>query len=220
MIKAALSLAGIMLASQASGSAVDVIARVAPDIRPNVVKEAVAAMECAQRQGVGVDAQRLAIIDYTIPSRQPRMWVVDIETQKLLFAEHVAHGQGSGFDIPTEFSDREGSHQSSLGLFLTDNSYQGANGYSMRLHGLSKGYNESAMRRAIVMHGAWYVNPQAAASMGRLGRSWGCPAVRTEVAMPMIDMLKDGNFIYAHGPGTENLTRCGVDTLVPAQQKN
>jgi hypothetical protein len=200
---------GAALAFQAHADDVTMITRLAPNIRPSVVEEAVSAMKCAQSHGVGADARRLAIIDYTIPSRRQRMWVVDIEAQKLLFKEHVAHGQKSGHDIPTAFSDRNGSHQTSLGLFYTDATYQGGNGYSLKLHGLSKGFNESAMRRLIVMHGAPYVNPDAAEKLGRLGRSWGCPAVRVEIAKPMIDALKEGNFIYAHGPGTATLSRCG-----------
>jgi len=189
------------------------ISRLAPKINPLVITEAVSAMKCAQNHGVGKNASRIAIIDYTIPSKQPRLWVVDLKAQKLLFEEHVAHGQGSGDDVPKVFSDRNGSHQTSLGLFLTDVTYQGGNGLSLRLHGLSKGFNESAMRRLIVMHGARYVNPLAALSMGRLGRSWGCPAVRTEVAKPMIDTLKQGQFIYAHGPGTAKLSTCKTENL-------
>ncbi len=205
--------AGLTLAFQAKADNVALISELAPNIRPSVIKEAVAAMQCAQDRGVGAYARRLAIIDYTIPSREPRLWVVDLETQELLFEEHVAHGQKSGYDIPTEFSDRSGSHQTSLGLFYTDDTYFGGNGYSLRLHGLSRGFNESAMRRLIVMHGAPYVDPDAAANAGRLGRSWGCPAVRVEIAKPMIDALKDGNFIYSHGPGTAELSRCGDESL-------
>jgi hypothetical protein len=197
---------GMSLALQVKADDVALITKLAPNIRPSVIKEAVDAMKCAQNRGVGVDARRLAIIDYTIPSRKRRLWVVDLKAQKLLFAEHVAHGQKSGFDIPTTFSDRNGSHQTSLGLFYTDTTYQGGNGYSMKLHGLSEGFNKSAMRRLIVMHGAAYVNPDAAENMGRLGRSWGCPAVRVAIAKPMIDALKGGNFIYSHGPGTAALS--------------
>jgi hypothetical protein len=189
------------------------ISRLAPKINPLVITEALTAMKCAQNHGIGRNASRLAIIDYTIPSRKPRLWVLDLKQQKLLFEEHVAHGQGSGTDVPNAFSDRDGSHQTSLGLFLTDTTYQGGNGYSMRLRGLSKGFNESALRRLIVMHGAAYVNPLAALSMGRLGRSWGCPAVRREVAKPMIDALKEGNFIYSHGPGTAKLSQCRTENL-------
>ncbi len=210
---------GLALAAHAEADEAALITGLAPDIRPDVVEEAVAAMKCAQTRGIGTDAERLAIIDYTIPSREQRMWVIDMEAGRLLFEEHVAHGQGSGHDIPTAFSDIEGSRQTSLGLFLTDKTYQGGNGYSLKLHGLSKGFNESAMRRYIVMHGARYVNPDAAEKMGRLGRSWGCPAVRTEVAIPMIDALKGGHFIYSHGPGTERLAECGADRITTASLK-
>lgn len=189
------------------------IRQLAPSINPSAVSEAVSAMKCAQRNGVGETASRLAIIDYTIPSRQQRLWVVDLKNRKLLFQEYVAHGKNSGEDIPDAFSNRNGSHQTSLGLFLTDETYEGGNGYSLRLQGLSKGFNESAMERLIVMHGAPYVNPVAAKKMGRLGRSLGCPAVRTAVAQPMIDTLKLGQFIYAYGPGTAKLSACKTENL-------
>jgi hypothetical protein len=207
---------GAVLVFQAKADDVELIAQLAPKIRPSVIEEAVSAMQCARNHGIGVNASRVAIIDYTISSRERRMWVVDLEAKKLLFKEHVAHGQKSGHDIPTVFSDRNGSHQTSLGLFLTDATYQGSNGYSLKLHGLSKGFNESAMRRLIVMHGAAYVDPRAARRIGRLGRSWGCPAVRVEIAKPMIDALKDGNFIYAHGPGTATLSQCEAGNITLA----
>ena len=208
----------LLASTQVKADDVALISRLAPKINPAVVSEAVSAMKCAQNNGVGKLASRIAIIDYTIPSRIQRLWVIDLKNQKLLFEEHVAHGQGSGADIPNAFSDRDGSHQTSLGLFLTDATYQGGNGYSLKLQGLSKGFNESAMRRLIVMHGARYVNPVAALTMGRLGRSWGCPAVRTEVAKPMIDTLKLGQFIYAHGPGTAKLSACKTENLALSEQ--
>jgi hypothetical protein len=209
----------LLASTQVKADDVALISRIAPKINPIVITEAVSAMKCAQNKGVGKNASRIAIIDYTIPSKKPRLWVVDLKAQKLLFEEHVAHGQGSGADIPNAFSDRDGSHQTSLGLFLTDATYQGGNGYSLKLQGLSKGFNESAMRRLIVMHGARYVNPVAAIAMGRLGRSWGCPAVRTEVAKPMIDTLKQGQFIYAHGPGTAQLSSCKTENLTLANAR-
>ena len=203
----------LLLSTQVRADNVALIRQLAPDLKPVVIAEAVSAMKCAQNNGVGRSADRLAIIDYTLPSRTPRLWVVDLKNKKLLFEEHVAHGQGSGDDVPNAFSDREGSHQTSLGLYLTDETYEGGNGYSLKLHGLSKGFNESAMRRYIVMHGAPYVNPDAVTALGRLGRSWGCPAVRTEVAAPIIDTLKSGQFIYAHGPGTARLSACKTENL-------
>ena len=213
LIKLLILAIGVALAFQVKADDVTLITKLAPNIRPSVIEEAVGAMKCAQSRGVGVEAHRLAIIDYTLPSRKQRLWVVDLDAQKLLFEEHVAHGQKSGHDIPTAFSDRNGSHQTSLGLFYTDATYVGGNGYSLKLHGLSNGFNESAMRRLIVMHGAAYVDPRTAERMGRLGRSWGCPAVRVEIAKPMIDALKNGNFIYSHGPGTAALSQCRDESL-------
>ena len=118
--------------------------------KPPPVAEAVAAMKCAQTNGVGEAASRLAIIDYTLPSREQRLWVVDLKRRKLLFEEHVAHGKGSGDDIPRAFSDRNGSHQTSLGLFLTDTTYEGGNGYSLKLQGLSRGFNEVSLKPTVV----------------------------------------------------------------------
>jgi hypothetical protein len=206
---------GLLASTPVRADYLAMISRLAPKLNPAVIAEAVTAMECAQKNGVGETASRLAIIDYTIPSRNQRLWVVDLASKKLLFREHVAHGKGSGGDIPTAFSNRNGSHQTSLGLFLTDRTYHGGNGYSLKLHGLSKGYNESAMERLIVMHGAGYVNPDSAQALGRLGRSLGCPAVRREVAKPMIDTLKRGQFIYAYGPGTDKLSECKTEHFSP-----
>jgi hypothetical protein len=184
--------------------------RLAPEISPVAIEEAMAAMNCARRSGIGVQAERLAVIDYTKSSREPRMWVFDLRTRKLLYRDHVAHGSGSGADIATEFSDRSGSHQSSLGLYFTGTTYMGGNGYSLRLHGLSGPLNRSAYERSIVIHGADYVNPAASKAMGRIGRSWGCPALRREVAVPIINDLKEGQFVYAFGPGSRAAAECSL----------
>jgi hypothetical protein len=165
-----------------------------------VLAYALAAMRCAQAGGVAISAERLAVIDYTRPSLEPRLWVFDLAAGRLLFEEVVAHGQGSGENLPTRFSNRDGSHASSLGLFVTRDTYQGRNGYSMRMEGLEPGVNDQALARAIVMHGATYVDPASGARQGRLGRSWGCPAVREAVARRMIDVLKDGQFLFAYYP--------------------
>lgn len=168
---------------------------------------ALSAMQCAQASGIGADARTLAVIDYSKSSLQQRLWVFDIQRDRLLYQEVVAHGQGSGDDLPTRFSNSDDTHASSLGLFLTADTYQGRNGYSLRMRGLEPGINDRAMERAIVMHGAAYVNPVAGKGMGRLGRSWGCPAVRTEVARPLIDSLKQGQFVFAYYPDPEWLRR-------------
>jgi hypothetical protein len=167
-------------------------------------------MQCAQRHGNGVDATRLAIIDYSRSSLKPRLWIFDLAKQKLLYQEVVAHGQGSGEDVPTRFSNSDGSHQSSLGLFVTGDTYEGRNGYSLRMQGLEAGVNDAAMARAIVMHGAAYVNPEAGQRMGRLGRSWGCPALRSAVAKPIIDVLKNGQFVFSYYPDQAWLARSAL----------
>jgi hypothetical protein len=164
-------------------------------------------MRCAQNSGLGVGATRLAFIDYSRPSTQPRLWVFDVALGRLLYEEVVAHGRGSGENLARVFSNVSGSHASSLGLFLTRNTYYGRNGYSLRMEGLEAGFNDAAMERAIVMHGAPYVDPDAAAKQGRLGRSFGCPAVREAVARGMIDVLKDGQFVFAYYPDAEWLNR-------------
>ena len=186
------------------------LARLAPAADPNVLELALSAMHCAQGEGVGADAGRLAVIDYSRPSLQPRLWVFDLAAGKLLYEEVVAHGQGSGGDVPTRFSNDGGSHASSLGLFVTRDTYVGHNGYSLRMEGLEEGINDAALSRAIVMHGAAYVNPDAGRQMGRLGRSWGCPALRAAVAKPIIDVMKDGQFVFSYYPDQQWLTRSAL----------
>jgi hypothetical protein len=191
----------------AAGPSTDTIATLAPQANPQAVALALSAMRCAQAEGIGLDARRLALIDYSRPSTEPRLWVFDLANNRLLYQEVVAHGRGSGENLAKAFSNASGSHASSLGLFLTRDTYLGRNGYSLRMEGLEPGVNDAAMRRAIVMHGANYVDPASAASLGRLGRSWGCPAVREAVARGMIDVLKDGQFVFAYYPDAGWLAR-------------
>ncbi|MET0815286.1 MAG: murein L,D-transpeptidase catalytic domain family protein [Pseudoxanthomonas sp.] len=186
------------------------LSRLAPIANPEVLALALSAMQCAQRHGTGTDATRLAVIDYTRSSLQPRLWVFDLASHRLLYQEVVAHGQGSGEDVPTRFSNSDGSHQSSLGLFYTGDTYQGRNGYSMRMQGLEAGVNDAAMARAIVMHGADYVDPDNGRRMGRLGRSWGCPALRSAVARPLIDVMKNGQFVFSYYPDQAWLARSAL----------
>lgn len=185
----------------------DAIARLAPAANREAIEFALSAMRCAQNSGMGVDASRLAFIDYSRPSTEPRLWVFDLRSVRLLYEEVVAHGRGSGENFAKVFSNVSGSHASSLGLFLTRETYQGRNGYSLRMDGLEPGVNDAAMERAIVMHGAPYVDPLAASKQGRLGRSHGCPAVRDAVARGMIDVLKGGQFVFAYYPDADWLSR-------------
>lgn len=173
---------------------------VAPDIDRHALSLALNARDCAIRNGAATTEARLAVIDYSRPSTERRLWVFDVLADRLLYREYVAHGRGSGENFATKFSNDNGSHQSSLGLFRTADTYQGGNGYSLRMDGLEAGINDQARARAIVMHGAGYVDPGLAATQGRLGRSYGCPALRKEVAHEVIDALKQGQLLFAYYP--------------------
>ena len=183
------------------------LSRLAPDADPRVLSLALEARACAAQSFGDAPSPRLAVIDYSRASTEKRLWVFDLANNKLLFHEVVAHGQGTGENMARAFSNTDGSHQSSLGLFRTGDTYQGGNGYSLRMEGLEPGTNDKAMSRAIVMHGAPYVNVQTAQKQGRLGRSWGCPAVRPEVARQVIDSLKNGQMIFSYYPDTNWLAK-------------
>lgn len=140
----------------------------------------------------------LSIIDYNKPSTEKRFFIIDKKEKRLLYKEYVAHGMNTGNNKATDFSNKAGSKQSSLGFFKTEESYFGRNGYSMRLKGLEKGINDNARERAIVIHGAHYVSPDFIKQYGRLGRSWGCPALPEAVNKQIIDLIKEGSCLYIH----------------------
>ena len=193
------------------------LSRLATDVDPRVLQLALDARQCAADSLGQAPSPRLAVIDYSLPSTEPRLWVFDLTEQTLLFREVVAHGQGTGENMARAFSNTDGSHQSSLGLFRTGETYQGGNGYSLRMQGLEPGTNDAAMSRAIVMHGAPYVNVKMAQQKGRLGRSWGCPALRPEVARQVIDSLKNGQMIFSYYPNSNWLAK---SPFMHCQDKN
>lgn len=179
----------------------------APDADPGVLALALQARACALRNGDARADARLAVIDYSKPSTQKRLWVFDVAHDKLLFHEHVAHGRGSGENVARRFSNVEGSYATSLGLYRTAETYMGGNGYSLRMDGLDPGFNDNARQRAIVMHGAWYANPELIAKQGRLGRSQGCPALREGIAKVVIDTLKREQLLFAYADDAAWLQR-------------
>jgi L,D-transpeptidase-like protein len=164
---------------------------------------ALSAAKCAVRSGAVADPSTLTVIDYSKPSTEKRLWVFDLRSHEMIYEELVAHGQGSGGNVPTLFSNDSETHRTSLGLFVTGDTYVGKNGYSLRLDGLDRGFNDHARERAIVMHGAPYVSAEFAQAQGRLGRSWGCPALRETVARDVIDRVKGGGLIFAYYPNQE-----------------
>ena len=165
-----------------------------------VLRLALGAVACARSSGKVQNDRLLTVIDYSRASTQPRLWVLDLEHEQLLFEELVAHGRGSGENFATRFSNADGSHQTSLGLFRTADTYVGGNGYSLRLDGLEAGFNDRARERAIVMHGAPYVSNDNVRTVGRLGRSHGCPALRPSIARSVIDTIKQGSLVFAYYP--------------------
>jgi L,D-transpeptidase catalytic domain len=165
-----------------------------------VFELALGAARCAVRSGAVAVPRTLSIIDYSKPSTEQRLWVFDVPSRTLLYQELVAHGQGSGDNFARLFSDEPNTHRSSLGLFVTEGTYVGHDGYSLHLNGLDPGFNDRARERSIVMHGARYVSATVARSSGRLGRSWGCPAVREDIARELIDRVKDGGLLFAYYP--------------------
>jgi hypothetical protein len=161
---------------------------------------ALGAAVCAVQSGAVPDPSTLTVIDYSKSSAAKRLWVFDLRSHALLYEELVAHGKGSGDRFATAFSNDAESHQSSLGLFETKDTYSGKNGYSLRLKGLDAGFNDRALERAIVMHGAPYVSENVAKSLGRLGRSWGCPALSVAVAHKIIDRIRGNGLLFAYYP--------------------
>jgi len=163
------------------------------------LEAAMRAYDRAQQAGAIANPGLLTLIDYTRPSVDRRLWVIDLRSGEVLFNELVAHGRGSGDNLATAFSNEDNSHMSSVGLFVTRDVYVGHNGYSLRLDGLDRGLNDHALSRAIVIHGAAYVSEVIGKQIGRLGRSWGCPAVRPEIARTLIDTIKGGTAVFAYG---------------------
>ena len=169
-------------------------------VNADVLDLALSAVSCGVASGDLEAPPTLTLIDYSLPSTTPRLWVFDLHTGNMLFNELVAHGRNSGDNMATRFSDVAESRESSIGLFRTADTYVGHNGYSLRLDGLEPGFNTNARERAIVMHGAAYVDAGVAKANGRLGRSWGCPAVREAVARKVIDTVRGGGVIFSYYP--------------------
>lgn len=185
------------------------------DIDPKLFTMALEAAATAVQGGDAADPGTLTVIDFSRPSTTKRMWVYDLRSRTLRFEELVSHGRGSGRTMATTFSNAPESHQSSLGLYRTAETYMGKHGYSLRLDGLEPGINDRARERAIVMHGADYVDARAAQAQGYLGRSLGCPALRPEVTRQLIEAVKDGGLLFAYYPDPQWLKTSKYLTVAP-----
>ncbi|MDO8966206.1 murein L,D-transpeptidase catalytic domain family protein [Algoriphagus sp.] len=154
-----------------------------------------------------LDKPLLTVIDFSLPSTEKRLWVIDVEKREILLNTVVAHGRNTGELMAKNFSNTPESFQSSLGFYKTAETYQGKHGYSLRLDGLEKGFNDQARARAIVIHGADYAREEFAKSTGRLGRSLGCPALPPELSAKVIDLIKEGSLLFIFGKDQNYLSQ-------------
>ena len=140
----------------------------------------------------------LTIVDFSLPSTEKRMWILDMTTKKVLFNTYVSHGKNTGGDMATDFSNTPNSFQSSLGFYVTAETYYGKNGLSLFIDGMEGEFNSNARSRYVVIHGADYATEGFINRSGRLGRSYGCPAVPMKISKKVINTIKgqSGLFIY------------------------
>lgn len=180
-------------------SDVSSLAKQAPNLNTKVISLALTAYKKAEHKGYS-NSPILTVVDYALPSNKKRLWVFDVKKHKLLYHTYVAQGRGTGIKWARRFSNQPGTRESSLGLYKTDQTYFGHNGYSLKLTGLDQGFNNNAYRRSIVMHGAWYMSPQYIKNRGRAGLSFGCFAVSKKLAKPIINTIKNDTLIFAYYP--------------------
>lgn len=157
-----------------------------------------------------VNKDILTIVDFSKSSTEKRLFVLDLVNGKILYNTLVAHGRNSGHEFANRFSNLPESHQSSLGFYITLNTYYGSNGYSMRLKGCERGINDRATDRAIVVHGADYVSNDFINSHGYLGRSYGCPSLPAALNKEIIDLTKNGSCLFLYHPSTQYTTRSKI----------
>ena len=180
----------------------------APRLDKKILKLALVAYKKAASKG-SVKKPVLTVIDYSLPSSKQRMWIFDLKKEQLLYNTYVAHGRNSGADVPHHFSNKSSSKETSLGTFVTQDTYIGHKGLSLNLKGLERGFNDNAYNRRVVIHGAWYMEPDFIKKSGRAGRSWGCPSIAQTLARPVINTIKNGSVVFAYYPDKYYLSHSG-----------
>ncbi len=152
----------------------------------------------------------LTLIDFSLPSTEERLWVFDVNNMQLIYQTYVSHGRNSGGKWARQFSNAHSSYMSSLGFYLTGETYEGKHGYSLKLDGLEPGFNDQARARAIVIHGADYVEEDFIQTHGRLGRSLGCPALPNELTKEIIDLIKENSCLFIYADDEEYLSNSPI----------
>jgi len=161
-------------------------------------------------EGLISNNRYLTVMDFELSSNQRRLWVLDIQNTKIVLNELVSHGRNSGEEYARSFSNKPESFKSSLGFYVTGTPYLGKNDYSLRLHGAEEGFNDNALERGIVMHGADYVCSSYIKCNQRLGRSQGCPAVPTKVNKWLIDLIQGGSCLFIYYPDKQYLKKSEI----------
>ena len=179
-------------------------------ISSKVLSAALAGYSALKEQGKVTRDGILTVIDFDRPSVDERLFVIDVNQGKLLYSALVAHGSGSGENYAQSFSNVPGSRQSSLGFYTTGQTYDGKNGYSLRLQGLESGLNDNAESRSIVIHGADYVSYDFIKKHGRLGRSEGCPALSFDAFQQVIDLIKGGSCLFIYHDGKDVISKSTI----------
>ena len=161
-------------------------------------------------QGVVRKSNIITVADFSQSSRNKRLFVIDVDQREVLMQTYVAHGQGSGKEYATSFSNTPESHKSSLGFYITKNTYFGQHGLSLNLGGLERGINDNAESRRIVVHGANYIGDHHLRSNPFTGRSHGCPAVASKLSKTLINTIKDGSVLFIYHPSTSYLKKSRI----------
>jgi len=169
-------------------------------LNKEVINKVLATLQCANKQNF-YHNNILTIMDFSLPSNEKRLWIFDMEKKKLLYNTYVSHGIKSGTLLSRNFSNIINSKATSIGVYNTENEYNGRHGKSLKLAGLDKNFNDNVYKRFIVMHGSWYVNDEFVKKYGRIGRSWGCPTVPLTLVKPIIDTIKENSVMVAYYPG-------------------
>ena len=152
----------------------------------------------------------LSICDFSQSSSNQRLYVIDVHNRRLLYRTYVAHGINSGSAFAASFSNRMESCKSSLGFYVTSTAYNGANGLSLRIDGLDRGFNDNARKRSIVIHGAGYVSPRILQKYGVMGTTFGCPAIPTDMTSQIIPVVKNGSCFFIYYPSKKYLAQSPV----------
>jgi hypothetical protein len=181
-----------------------------PELNIDALERAIKGYSLMMHKNITSGNPVLTIIDYSLPSDSRRFFVIDLVKGSILYKSLVAHGRNSGANYAVSFSNKKGSHKSSIGFFVTGETYHGKHGLSLRLKGLEKDINDNAMDRAVVIHAASYVNEEFIKRYGRLGRSYGCPALPKENYENIVNTIRDKTCVFIYYPDKDYLAESEI----------